>query len=239
MSREELIVEQLRSRENEDAVLCAFGPDYFHGARDGAFFGIFVSILAARRIFRSVRDQQHMVDRQKGILLKLDRGWFSSGWHVMSRGMRLQPFLTAGVAACCATATMKMLKYWSAAQRCNEFFVDDIEFLELKEMTAVNPQMEKAFHNYCDEVLHSPTTVAATLSTDVTHVSGSVALLLKRAEQSGPSTTAGGGKGEVIYRRPPTYWDGVAVGLFGSMMDCYLPQKPVKTYYRMMFGMGW
>lgn len=46
-----------------------------------------------------------------------------------------------------------------------------------------------------------------------------------------------GAGGSKLIHRYPTFWDGVAVAFVGSVMDCYLPQKPVQKYHNMHGGL--
>lgn len=72
----------------------------------------------------------------------------------------------------------------------------------------------------------APPQLSATVATSVKRDVPVMQQVLRKSDQ-----------GKSLLRRPPTFWDGVVMGLLCSIMGCYVPQKPLHTYYNMSFGM--
>lgn len=237
--------------ETEDIILCAFGMDYFNGARYGAGIGSFVSLFCSFRLWRLVRHSIHIVDindlqsngpraqlteKAKAQLLKT-----ITMRQVIRRGFSSKPFHTAGMIAAALTGSMKMVKFFLASQRVNEFLLDDLEFDELKSWASQDANAAKVFEEFCRESMQQATSDAATAK--YAHEQGALSRAASRgsiaAQLAQTKAIAGNGDNSLgllpVIRRPTT-WDGVAVGLFGSIMDCCLPAKPVSAYYDMRFG---
>jgi hypothetical protein len=254
-------LEFLRQAEDDD-VVCAFGPDYFRGASLGAFGGSILTGLLCRYTFRILKADQREVDFLSG-LRRGQRNRHFSSWTLL-RGLRTQPMLTVGCMALGVTSTMKCVKCFLASRRCREFYADDVEFARLQSQSGADPKASAlleaiereavtanatisplALKSAAVAELHkqptstgsssasppaSPSPVAAsTLKPGI-----SVQELLNAHDSNRFSGAAGSTK---LIHRCPTFWDGVAVAFLGSVMDCYLPQKPVLKYYNMHVGL--
>lgn len=217
-------------QQDDDAVLCAFGPEYFNGARYGSGIGSLLSFLFAWRAYRETRNARiayllHSGTRQ-GNLPKMK--FFAT----MRYGFRMQPLYSTGVMACTATGMAKLLKFYLASGRVNEFLLDDFEFGELRSWAAESPDTSKAFNDFCLDSLESSLKPSVAVATSV---NSSLTLTDKLIVQHGNAKRQAG-FGDQAIRRRPTFGDGVAVGLLGSIMDCYLPTKPQSMYFDWRFG---
>lgn len=241
-------VAEFLQRAAEDDIVCAFGPDFFFGARTGACAGCLFSAALCGYTFHLLREDQREVD----FLAGLKRGQRSpdfSSWTLL-RGFRTQPMLTTGCVALATTCVMKAVKCYLANQRCCEFFVDDIDFEVLLDMSKTDVGAATLLSSFTQEGAPSretagaPQPVASLSSRDAPRtapvtddcgahdaVSTVSSLLQKHSSRPGRGLQAA-----QLYR-PPTYYDGVAVAFLGSVLDCYLPQKPVQSYHHMRGGL--
>ncbi|KEG14991.1 hypothetical protein DQ04_00231170 [Trypanosoma grayi] len=207
-------------QEQDDAVLCAFGCDYFDGARKGAACGGLFTAWLARRTYVDLRDDY------MEYAASIPRHMRDNSWTII-RGFRTRPFFTVGCISLVMTTLMKSVKFTLANYRYQEFVADDMDFELLEKELSSTPEGKSELERLFKEV--SKTTTAASLRDDAAGTRGPrgqtvTNTLMKEASQ-------------VCERSAPTFWDGVAVGLMGSIMDCYLPSKPVYNYYGMRCGM--
>ncbi|CAJ1993487.1 hypothetical protein conserved [Leishmania donovani] len=237
-------MKQYLQQAAEDDVVCAFGPDYFHGARAGACVGSLFSATLCWYTFRLLKEDQREADFLAG-LRQGQRNRHFSTWTLL-RGLRTQPMLTTGCIALATTSAMKCIKCYLANQRCREFFIDDVQFDMISELSETDSYaaafLSTVFHNAtgCGAGAHDAFT---TLREDRSE---------GQPTQS-PSPRASASTSTVndllhahiskldsekvaLIHRAPTYYDGVAVAFLGSVLDCYLPQKPVQRYYSMRAG---
>ncbi|KAF5223086.1 hypothetical protein ECC02_003913 [Trypanosoma cruzi] len=209
-------------QEQDDAVLCAFGRDYFDGARKGAACGGVFTAWLFRRTYVDLRED--FKEHEANLPRHLRRG----KWTI-SRGFRTRPFLTLGCISLALTTLMKSVKFTLANYRYQEFVADDIGFTLLEQMCANLPEGNERFEKLLDEALTNSTAVSASPSDGVAN---------SRMPKKKTVTSALMQESSSLReRKPPSFWDGVAVGLMGSVMDCYLPSRPVHTYYGMQCGM--
>ncbi|EKF27704.1 hypothetical protein MOQ_008565 [Trypanosoma cruzi marinkellei] len=209
-------------QEQDDAVLCAFGRDYFDGARRGAACGGVFTAWLSRRTYVDLRDDFKKYEAD------LPRHLRRGKWTI-SRGFRTRPFLTLGCISLVLTTLMKSVKFTLANHRYQEFLADDIGFTLLEQMYANLPEGNERLEKFLDEALTNSRTASASSTDGVSnsrmpHTKTVTSTLL---QETSP----------LCERKPPSFWDGVAVGLMGSIMDCYLPSKPVYNYYGMRCGM--
>ncbi|EPY32291.1 hypothetical protein AGDE_08766 [Angomonas deanei] len=154
--------------------------------------------------------------READTELGLKRGQVNknfSSWVVV-RGLKTQPMLACGCLALALTTSFKIVKYCLASQRCYEFYLDDLAFNEMEEERMINPQLAKEIAKLTDEKTPLPQ-----------QQEGSLAGVVAQAKRMKP-----------LALRRPTYMDGVAVGLAGSILDCWVPQKPLHRYFNMCAG---
>ncbi|GET93187.1 hypothetical protein, conserved [Leishmania tarentolae] len=236
-------MKQYLQQAMEDDIVCAFGPEYFHGARDGACAGSVFSAILCRYTFRLLKEDQREVDFLAG-LKKGQRNPHFSAWTLL-RGLRTQPMLTTGCIALATTSVMKCVKCYLANLRCREFFIDDVQFNMMSDLSETDSEAAAflatvshvargragahdelpMLREDCSEGRPNhphPTRVLAQAST--------VSNLL-HTHRSWPDR-----KEFALIHRAPAYSDGVAVAFLGSVLDCYLPQKPVQRYYNMLAG---
>ncbi|EPY34345.1 hypothetical protein STCU_01009 [Strigomonas culicis] len=211
-SRADLINYELQKEDDE--VVCAFGPDYFNGARWGSAWGGLGSLTCCLLAYRRLRKDQREVDYDMG-LRKGQANKHFSRWVVL-RGLRTQPMLATGCVGLAVTSTFKLIKFYLSSARCSEFWFDDMAF---EQMAPKEAEELKAYY-------HSQTFVAGRDPSSKPAAPTTVAALMKQAEVARPPQN----------RESPTFADGVAVGLLGSVLDCYVPQKPISRYYHMRFG---
>ncbi|RNF08899.1 hypothetical protein TraAM80_02444 [Trypanosoma rangeli] len=125
---------------------------------------------------------------------------------------------------------MKSVKFTLANYRYQELVMDAIGFTLLEQMCADLPEGKEKLGIFIDEVL-------ADLKAGPVSPSGSNANSYSLPYKNVTSTLMQGAS-PLRERSPPSFWDGMAVGLLGSVMDCYLPSKPLQSYYGMRCGMG-
>ncbi|KPA80015.1 putative mitochondrial hypothetical protein [Leptomonas pyrrhocoris] len=246
-------------KAEDDDVVCAFGPDYFRGASVGAFGGCLFTTSLCWYTFRLLKADQREVDFLAG-LRRGQRNRHFSAWTIL-RGLRTQPMLTVGCLALAATSTMKCVKCYLASRRCREFYHDDMEFAMLQAQSDDDPKAAALLEAMKREAVTVRTQISplAVKSAAVSELhkmppsSSSVVsspVEVEAASVSSPSAGASvqellkahGAEKPNIYpskliHRCPTFADGVAVALLGSVMDCYLPQKSVQKYYNMHVGL--
>ncbi|SCU71613.1 uncharacterized protein TEOVI_000319400 [Trypanosoma equiperdum] len=214
----------LRLKEEDDALLCAFGPDYFNGARVGAGCGGVFTAFLAWWSFVDLKEDHKLCDSALPTHMR-DRSWS------IRRGFHSRPFFTVGCVALGITTLMKATKFCLANYRYQEFAADDIGFELLKSMYVSSPEGHRQFEAFVKKTignekvleLPSPSTNFAT--------GGKIRNNQNLTETLVSSTSS------FCDRKPPSFWDGVAVGIMGSVMDCYLPCKPLYSYYGMRCGM--
>ncbi|CAG9583639.1 conserved hypothetical protein [Leishmania major strain Friedlin] len=244
MSSLSAAMKQYVQQAAEDDVVCAFGPDYFHGARTGACVGSLFSATLCWYTFRLLKEDQREVDFLAGLKHGQRNPHFST-WTLL-RGLRTQPMLTTGCIALATTSAMKCIKCYLANQRCREFFTDDVQFHMISELSETD--LDAAA--FLSTVLHNANgcgvgarNALSTLREDRSEDQPS----MSPAPTASASTSTVNGllhthssrldsKEFTLTHRAPTYYDGVAVAFLGSVLDCYLPQKPVQKYYNMRVG---
>lgn len=222
-----------RQQEEEDAVVCQFGPDYFRGARAGAGCGAVVTAGCSAYSYRFMRRDQRAADAAVGFGPSARNTDFPKG--VLRRGFVTQPMLAMGCFCLAVTSVLKVMKCRLAHRRCLEFEVDDVGFDLLMEMTAESPDAAAVLDGLRETVLQSQA---------VERQQTSLLEDFRSTQESGKSWKLSNALADQVARRSPsiarhpTFADGVAVGLAGSIMDCYTPQKPPSSYYNMHFGWG-
>ena len=120
--------------------------------------------------------------------------------NIVSRGFRSHPFITTGMVCFFVTGWTKLYKWYSASIRVNNFALASFDYSELRKSMASDAEAVKLFDRYSAE-LDKP---EATL------------LRIPKAVRDPPPV--------------PTFGDGVAVGLYGSLFDAWLPTKPTRDY---------
>ncbi|KAG5488519.1 hypothetical protein JIQ42_00126 [Leishmania sp. Namibia] len=230
----------------EDDIVCAFGPDYFHGARTGACVGCLFSAALCWYAFRLLIEDQRQVDFLAGLKQGQRNAHFSS-WTLL-RGLHTQPMLTIGCVALASTSAMKCFKCYLANLRCREFFMDDVQFSILKDLSETDEEAAALLARLTHDV-----TGSNAVAHGASHKSQQEQKQGRQTEASAPGnppsastvrdllhahTSAAGGGQLPFVHRAPTYYDGVAVAFLGSVLDCYLPQKPLQTYYNMRAGIS-
>lgn len=226
-----IALERFREAEAEDAIVCRFGPDYFRGARTGAFTGAWCAAFCSFFVHRHMKKDQLQADYEAGFAKGVRNPDFPRG--VVRRGLRTQPMLALGCICLRITCVLKLCKTFLAHRRCREFDVDDLGFELLRDMAHENSEIPELLSRMQQELTRS----------EETKKRGDILEDLRHSQQSGErwgierviqKQTSGPLGGQ----RPPSYMDGVAVGLAGSIFDCFLPQKPPSAYYNMTFGYG-
>jgi hypothetical protein len=137
---------------------------------------------------------------------------------------KFDPWAVTFTGACSITAVMKMIKFGAARGRVREFELDG----ELAVMNATDEELEAMA---AMKVVRD----AAARGEDLAEfVDGSSA-----EERAARSRRLGGrdiGNARAKQLAMPTWWDGVAVGLFGSLVDAHTPHKPPSAYLGMRAG---
>jgi hypothetical protein len=216
-------------QQSDDATICNFGPDFFNGARYGSGFGSLTSFIFAWSSFYAIRKAQTASLVNGGARPgKLPKMSFVS---IMKFGFRLQPFFATGVIACTTTGIAKLVKFYFASARVNEFLFDDIEFEGLRHWADQSEETSKAFEAFCKDSIESAPTSTITSAKQIASMNLTDKLIAKHGEAKRDLEY-----GDHILKRRPTFGDGVAVGLFGSIMDCYLPTLPENCYFDWRFG---
>lgn len=287
----------------DDSIICAFGPDYFRGARFGSAFGAMFSALLCRQAYKRLCRDQSEVDFDLGIRHGQRNPNFSS-WRI-ARGLRTQPMLTLACLSTATTALLKSMKCYLAHRRCIEFDMDDADFETLRHLSHLDPEAGAFYASLQQSNVENANTVQARqerqaasasvpdtqplYSTASTAGRGTVCTSHRQPERSCDTETltelpsvkvrklslhdrdahvqtsneilldgkpirrgvvdtltdrkmdgwGGGNTYASSCSRPlPTFGDGMAVGLLGSIMDCHVPQKALPAYYNKKFGMG-
>lgn len=216
-----------RQQHGEDATLIAFGPDYFRGAKYGSGLGSLISFCFAYSAYYALRKARVASLIKDGTRVgNLPKMKFLD---TMRFGFTLQPFFATGVMACTTTGFAKLLKFYLASGRVNEFLFDDFEFGELSAWAKHSPDAAKLFQDYCKDSLESAPGINS--PDDVGAVGLTAKLIAKHGEAKRDLSY-----GDQAVKRHPTFGDGVAVGLFGSIIDCHLPVRPVHDYFDWKFG---
>jgi hypothetical protein len=118
------------------------------------------------------------------------------------KGMRVHPYMTAGTVSFFLMGCTKLFKWYSASVRVNNFHLAEFDFMLARQSFSEDPQAQKLFDEYCTELAKPE----SNLFRDSSNVRG------RRAP------------------RTPSFSDGVAVGLFGSLFDSWLPTGPTSAY---------
>jgi hypothetical protein len=185
--------ERLLAQEREDDIVCAFGFDFFDGIRWSAGCGAILSFIASYRLYGDL-----------SLILKAEDHAnphaYDFGKSAVVRGLRVNPYMTAGMWSFFLMGWTKLFKWYSASVRVNTFYMASFEFEEMRDSAVKqDPEGAKLFDAYCAEL----TKPSATLFRDAQEKSAIVT---------------------------PTFSDGVAVGLFGSLFDSWLPTRPTSDY---------
>ncbi|KAG5463950.1 hypothetical protein LSCM1_00124 [Leishmania martiniquensis] len=229
----------------EDDVVCAFGPDYFHGARAGACAGSLFSASLCWYTFRRLKEDQRQVDFLAGLKQGQCNSHFSS-WTLL-RGLHTQPMLTTGCIALAVTSAMKCTKCYLANLRCREFFMDDVQFTMLQELSETDAEAAAFLANcthdatHCNVVPHG-TFLESPEARDESPQPPATAPCRPPSASTlrdfaDTHSTPRGARPLTSLHRAPTYYDGVAVAFLGSVFDCFLPLKPVQRYHHMRAGL--
>ena len=246
--REEM--EEILEGEIEDAVLCSFGPDYFNGARQGAGLSSMVSLAVARRLYTTLRLNYQDYLRKERFVVEGKRLSIRS---VLSHGVRLHSYLFAGFACASMTSVVKAVKFFVASQRVNEFWLDHAAFSDLYEAAKEDNALLPVFEEYVEKLAPRDATVknrlhAASFSNDDgldvsregkprwKSLQDFVDFHSARQTMSPAAKSAWGGR-DAPEPQFPTFWDGFAVGVLGTIRDCHLPSRPPYAYLGMRFGM--
>ncbi|KAH9582152.1 hypothetical protein LSM04_006330 [Trypanosoma melophagium] len=228
-------------QQKDDELLCAFGPDFFDGARKGAAGGGLFTAWLTRRSFIDIKEDYREFE------VTLPQHMRNKCWTI-TRGFRTRPFFTLGCVSLALTTLMKSIKFCLANYRYQEFVMDDIGFELLQKMYSNTPGGKEDLNKLLGESLKKQNTPVTPIRNDITGNSS-------RTTIADTSTTTATASNALISRKTtltdslmeeatilgeqksPSFWDGVAVGLMGSVMDCYLPSKPIYSYYGMRCGM--
>lgn len=242
------------SQAEEDAVLCRFGHEYFKGARFGSFAGGMTAGLYSWYLYCCLRKDQLLADRVAGFSFGALNPDFSRS--VIRRGLRCQPLLTVSCLCLELTCAFKVIKTVLSHCRCREFVLDDIGFDLLAQMAEEDCGLLSKLHAMKIEVAkegdvanvksinsYKSRTQASTDSLNkckvapeshsVHQTQWTVNQLIQKHEHLLSSVNQ-----LSAMKRMPTFMDGVAVGLFGSIFDCFLPQHSPPAYFNMCFGYG-
>nr|CCC93707.1 conserved hypothetical protein [Trypanosoma congolense IL3000] len=223
-SERQKLIAALHLKEQDDALLCAFGPDFFNGARVGAGCGGVFTAYLAWRSFVDLRKDHRLCD------VSLPKHMHDNSWTI-KRGFRSRPFFTVGCIALSITTVLKTAKFCLASYRYQEFVADDIGFELLKEMYAGSCEEQHELE-VLTQALSNPNGIDKTPS-----VANAPPVGGNGSKGTALTELLVGRASSVCEREPPSFWDGVAVGVMGSVMDCYLPSKPLYSYYNMRCGM--
>nr|CAJ2481613.1 unnamed protein product [Leishmania braziliensis] len=237
-------MKQYLEQAAEDDIVCAFGPDYFHGARTGACASALFSATLCWYTFRLLKEDQRKVDFFAG-LKQGQRNPHFPPWTIL-RGLRTQPMLTTGCIALATTSALKCIKCYLANQRCREFLLDDIQFDMLNERSETDAAAAAFLASVSLDATGGSAGARGAFSTSAEPLSETQSTQSPVLRRSSPTSTVSdllhthssrlGSKECAFVYRAPTYFDGVAVAFLGSVLDCYLPQKPVQKYYNMRVG---
>lgn len=238
----------------EDKIVCCFGRDYFRGARCGSAVGGFFAGICSWWMYRRLRYDQWVADREIGLAVGVRNPEFPRS--VMRRGLLSQPLLAASCFCLQLTCFFKAVKCVLSHRRCHEFYLDDVGYDLLLQMAEETDTGLETSQQVKEEVVKGNGEVGThqgnNIRNGVHHIEGplgkgeglqgvrspsnrqwTVDQLIKRHEISSVNDMK-----EMIDSRTPTFIDGVAVGLLGSIFDCYLPQRPSSAYLNMHFGHG-
>ncbi|CUG87354.1 Hypothetical protein, putative [Bodo saltans] len=216
-------------QQSDDAIICNFGPEFFNGARYGSGFGSLMSFLFSWSAFCAIRKARMSLIVNSGTRSgKLPSMSFIP---TMKWGFRLQPFFTTGVIACFTTGCAKLVKFYLSSARVNEFLFDDLEFEGLQHWANQSEETSKAFDAFCKDSIASAPTSTMSSAKQIASMDLTDKLIARHSEAKRDLDY-----GDHILKRRPTFGDGVAVGLFGSIMDCHLPTLPENRYFDWKFG---
>lgn len=225
-------VAPLRRSEAEDDLVCRFGPDFFRGARFGALAGLFsCSFLAVLSFFRLKKDQ-FTADCSAGFSKGVRNPDFPKS--VIWRGLRTQPMLAVSCMCLQLTCILKTMKAYLAHQRCLEFDMDDIGYDLLADLASEEADLPKMLEEMVDEIRQNDAKkdserLSRACQSSLPENGGSFRKLAKMSRRTASLARPS---------RYPSFNDGVAVGLMGTVFDCYLPQNNPSSYYNMRFGYG-
>lgn len=213
MNRSEDAYAEFRRRELEDGVILSFGRDYFFGVRCGAGWGALCTGWMSVMAWRMMKVDQRTADHSMGFGKGVRNPNFPRS--VLRRGFRTQPMLAVSCLCLRLTCCIKIVKTVISNWRCREFDEDDVGY-ELISNLSEEEQSRLLSSVSAKEQVQPPSDSTSKL--DLSKFINSCA--------TGADS------------RKPTYMDGVAVGLAGSIFDCYLPQKPASRYLNACFGYG-
>lgn len=222
----------LRQRE-EDNIVCSFGPEYFYGARVGAgVSGLFTSMFGVLT-FRDIKRDQRTADYELSMQVGRPMRKFSR-WTLV-RGIVTQPLYTVGCCCLMLTSTLKLVKLALTHRRCMEFRMDDEDFAYLQHLANECDDALVAFEALCRAEERPTVSNRLPAETPWERETHPAAYGYRLAWQG--IGNDGSSSGSASYKRPmPSYMDGVAVGILGTVMDCYLPQKAPQKYLGMRAG---
>jgi hypothetical protein len=123
---------------------------------------------------------------------------------MLIRGLRICPMMTIGVVSFLVTGVSKVFKWYSSSIRVNNFLLAEYELSETRLSLNDDPEARAIFDEYCKE-LAAP---QGTLFRDTSK---------SWASQDQPPPA-------------PSFSDGVAVGIYGSLFDSWLPTGPTSAY---------
>lgn len=256
----------LRQQADDDDVVCAFGPDYYRGAALGAGVGSLCAASLCYYTFSLLRADQREVDFVAG-LRRGQRNHRFSPWTILRglRTQPMLTVGCVALAATstmkcikCCLATGRCREFYKDDRE----FALLLEACETKDnpraqalLTAIEeasmPTQPAPVSPLSSKVaamadLQKPSAAKIDLPTapaaaEASRSPSSLQALLHAHGTKNTSSSGSGSGGAMattkLIHRSPTFWDGVAVAFLGSVMDCYLPQKPVQRYYNMRAGM--
>lgn len=205
-SRTDRLFRDMMDEEQEDAVLCSFGYDYFEGVKYGAAYSSFISYTISARLFSDLRKALRQMDSRHP-------DGYDINHSIISRGFRHQSYITIGAVCCFVTGTIKFMKWYSASIRCNQFLLEEYDFEILRSTMAKDPQASRMFESYCDELVKTEST------------------LMRDVEKRYDAKDRKAAESEL-----PRFRDGVAVALYGSLFDAWLPTKTPDNYLGLAAG---
>lgn len=245
---------KFRVQVEEDEVICRFGREYFRGARLGSFVGGVSAGFCSWLVYRRLRIDQSVADREMGFTVGVRNPDFPRS--VICRGLRSQPLLAASCLCLQLTCAFKAVKTVLAHRRCREFYIDDIGYELLLDMAKESDDGFRILQQLREEVMKESLKRGSECisSNQVGLYPKEVPLGSVERMPVSPSTSNrqwtvnqliqkhnfcdSNGRDFTTGERAPKFRDGVAVGLLGSIFDCYLPQHQPSAYLNMRFGYG-
>eukprot|EP00759_Apiculatamorpha_spiralis_P012037 PhF_6_TR19129/c0_g1_i2/m.28138 len=194
----------------------AFGPAYFQGVKWGAgvsmiFTGIFAR-KAHKRVLATVKSLGH-----KDV----------TPWTV-------EPYTMALAYAMYVTTVMKFTKFFLAQGRHNEFLYDEMVTKEFLEANPNSPEAEGL--RAMMEMRQMAKTKEEEIQIQLQFKSANSDIVVPSPYSISKEEDEFKKKAKVKREVIPTFWDGVAVGVFGSVQDAYNPCKPIWQFMNMRGG---